>query len=349
MPNIQVNTLTDFGQAIFAAAGAPDDIAWAVAESLVTTNLMGHDSHGIIRVNQYVTQIQKGTLHPTVRPTLERSRGAIAIVDCGFGFGQIGARFGTELAGELAAAHGIGAVALSRVNHIGRLGEYADMLARQGDVGLVFTSGTIVRKSVTPWGGREPMLGTNPMAWAVPTGDEPLLLDYATAAVANGKVTVAQSKGEPMPEGMLLDKLGRPTTDPADFFDGGMLLPFGTYKGSGLAIMMEIIPTLLAGFAPTSSPEFEPGNPTVIMALQVDAFTDLDRFERLTRELIERVKIVPSATGFDEVLLPGDKEARSTAVRTRDGIPLPDTVWQNLTGLAAELAVTIPNIEETSA
>jgi uncharacterized oxidoreductase len=183
------------------------------------------------------------------------------------------------------------------------------------------------------------------MAWAVPTGGDPLLLDFATAAAANGKITVALSKGEPFSEGMLLDKNGKPTTNPADFFDGGMLLPFGTYKGSGLAIMMEIIPTLLAGFAPVSSPEFHPGNPTLIMALQVEAFTELERFERLTRELLARVKIVPPAADFDEVLLPGDKEARSMVERTRDGIPLPDKVWQDLTGLAAEFAVTVPAIE----
>jgi LDH2 family malate/lactate/ureidoglycolate dehydrogenase len=345
MPTIQSHTIIDFGQAIFAAAGAPDDIARTVSESLVKTNLMGHDSHGIIRVNQYVNQIRKGTLQPAARAVRERGMGAIAIADCQWGFGQIGARFGTELAGELAAEHGIGAVALSRVNHIGRLGEYADMLARQGQIGIVFTSGTIVTRSLTPWGGREPILGTNPMAWAVPTGDEPLLLDFATAAVANGKIVVAMSKGEPFPEGMLLDKHGKPTTNPADFFDGGMLLPFGTYKGSGLAIMIEIIPTLLAGFAPVTSPEFHPGNPTLIMALQVEAFTDLERFERLTRELMARVKIVPPAANFDEVLLPGDKEARSMVERTRDGIPLPAKVWQDLTALAMELGAAVPDIE----
>ena len=121
-----------------------------------------------------------------------------------------------------------------------------------------------------------------------------------------------------------------------------MLLPFGTYKGSGLAIMMEIIPVLLAGFAPISSPEFHPGNPTLILAINVETFTSLERFERLVQELMQRVKRVPPAAGFDEVLLPGDKEARSTDDRMANGIPLPDSVWQDLTTLASEYNVAVP-------
>jgi LDH2 family malate/lactate/ureidoglycolate dehydrogenase len=342
MPDIQAQVIIDLSTAIFQAAGAAPEIAAAVARSLVTTNLMGHDSHGVIRVGRYVSQIRSGTLDPTAQPRIAKRMGAMAVVDCQWSFGQIGARYGAQAAQEIAAEMGVSCVALSRVNHIGRLGEYATLLAEAGMVGIVFTSGTIVRVSVTPYGGREPILGTNPMAWAVPTGGEPLMVDFATAAVANGKIMVALSKGEPFPEGMLLDKDGYPTTDPATFNAGGMLLPFGTYKGSGLALMMELIPTLLSGFAPVSSPEHHPGNPTLIIALKVDTFITQERFERLTRELIDRVKAVPPAAGFDEVLLPGEKEARSTAERLVDGIPLPDSVWADLTKLAAEYSVTVP-------
>ena len=121
-----------------------------------------------------------------------------------------------------------------------------------------------------------------------------------------------------------------------------MLLPFGTYKGSGLAMMMELIPTLLAGFSPISSPAFRSGNPTLIMALKVEAFTDLENFQMRTREFMARVKAVPPAVGFDEVLLPGDKEARSVAERSAKGIPLPDAVWEDLTTMAAEYGVAVP-------
>lgn len=344
MPLIRAETLKELGASIFAAAGAPDDIARMVADSLVQTSLTGHDSHGIMRTRLYVEMARKGELVPDARPRLRRRHGAIASVDCRRGFGQVGAQFGTALAAELAQEQGIGCVTLEEVNHVGRLGEYAEMLARTGLVGIVFTSGTVVRVSVAPWGGREPLLSTNPMAWAVPTqaGAVPLVLDFATSAVANGKVSVALSKGEAFPAGMLLDRNGAPTTDPATFQDGGMLLPFGSYKGYGLSLMMELIPGILCGFSPVSAAEFRTGNPTLILALDIEAFTDLKHFEQMTREFLARVKAVEPAAGFDEVLLPGEKEQRSIAERSAAGVPLPQSVWDDLCALAADYEVTIP-------
>ncbi|MBZ0299311.1 MAG: Ldh family oxidoreductase [Anaerolineae bacterium] len=342
MPNVEAQTLTEFCKAIIAGTGASEDLATTVAASLVRTNLMGHDSHGVIRVKSYLDLVQKGAIQPDARPRIERQFGATATVDCQWGFGQIGARLGAETARDLAQEHGIGCVTLAQVNHIGRLGEYAEIIAQAGLIGIVMTSGTFVKLSVTPYGGREPIFGTNPMAWAVPTSGEPFMLDFATAAVANGKVAVALSKGEAFPPGMLLDQDGNPTTDPASFYHGGMLLPFGTYKGSGLALMMEIIPTILAGFAPLSSPEFKSGNPTLMLAINLEVFTTRERFDYLVEELLARVKQVPPAVGFEEVLLPGEKEARSMAQRLQAGVPLPDSVWHDLTTLAGHYGVAVP-------
>ena len=346
MRQVPPQALSDLGAAIFAAAGAPQDIARAVAASLTDTSLSGHDSHGIMRVRLYVDMIRRGDLLPAARPRLRRRSGATASVDCGRGFGQIGAQYGAELAADLAREHGMAGVALEEVNHIGRLGEYAETLARQGLVGIVFTSGTVVRVSVAPWGGREPLLSTNPMAWAIPTqeGVTPLVLDFATSVVANGKVQVALHKGEAFPPGMLLDRDGAPTTDPAAFMEGGMLLPFGSYKGYGLSVMMELIPGILSGFSPVSSAEFRSGNPTLMLALDIAGFTDLARFERETREFLARVKAAETAPGFAEVLLPGEKEQRSCAERNAAGIPLPCGVWEDLCTLAAEYGVAIPTV-----
>lgn len=344
MPLVQPQTLRDLGTAIFAAAGAPADIARAVATSLVQTSLTGHDSHGILRARLYVNMIRAGALIPDARPRLRRRAGAIARVDCGRGFGQIGAQYGTALAAEMAPQHGLACVALEEVNHVGRLGEYAETLARKGLIGILFTSGTVVRVSVAPWGGREPLLATNPMAWALPTqaGATPLVLDFATSVVANGKVQVALGKGEAFPPDMLLDRDGNPTTDPATFAEGGMLLPFGSYKGYGLSIMMELIAGVLCGFSPVSSTEFRAGNPTLILALNIAAFTGLERFEQQTREFLARVKDVEPAPGFDEVLLPGEKEQRAGAERSAAGVPLPAAVWDDLCALATELGVPRP-------
>lgn len=340
MPTIAAAELTAFASAMFAAAGAPQDIAGYVAQTLVTANLMGHDSHGVIRVAWYLRQVNSGELIPGARPEIGKQHGAVALIDCKRGFGQMGARFGAQVACDLARQHGIGCATLNEINHIGRLGEYAGWLAGQGMAAIILNASPWT--AVTPYGGREGIFGTNPMAWAVPTSDQPLVLDFATSAVAAGKLQVALDEERMIPPGWLQDKNGLPSQNPADFADGGVLLPFGTYKGYGLNLMMELIPSLLAGFAPATSADFKRGNPTQIIALNIEAFTPYERFVRLTDELIARVKTVPAAKGFDEVLLPGDLEARSMAQRQRDGIPIPAKTWATLTELAAELAVSVP-------
>lgn len=344
MPIFEAPTLTDFATRIFRAAGAPPETAHTVAQSLVTTNLTGHDSHGVIQIIRYVGYIRSGQLQPAGQPEIERQTGATAVVNCHWGFGQVGARFGAQVAHNLARQHHISCVSLKQVNHIGRLGEYSEWIASQGLIGIVITSGSMSQGSVAPYGGRERLFATNPLSWAVPTGDgrPPLVGDFATAALAAGKMAIAISKDEAIPPGVLLDRDGNPTTDPADYNRGGILLPFGTYKGYSMSLMIEIIAALLADFAPTSSSEFRQGNPTVMIAVDIEAFTPRERFERLAREVMDRVKNVKPADGFDEVLLPGELEARAVAERTRSGIPLPDSVWQQLTALAQELGVFLP-------
>ena len=343
---IRAEPLEQLSRDIFIAVGAPEDIADIVAESLVTTNLFGHDSHGVLRVKQYVTMIREGMIQPAARPHLWKRFGATAMVTGGYGFGQLGARFAADLAAELGAEHGIAAVSLGQTTHIGRLGEYTNMIAAAGLIGIGFTSGTMYRGWVTPFGGRERIFGTNPMSFAVPCGDDgTLLLDFATAGVAHGKIVLARAKAKPVPQGMMLDSDGRPSTDASILDDGAVLLPMGLHKGSGLALMMEIIPTLLAGHRPISSSEFQYGNPTLLMALAPEAFADDGDFSMHVDALKRRVKDVKPAAGCDEVLLPGEPEARSYAERLRSGIPLPDLVWRDLSDLAEELSVSLPRTD----
>ena len=334
--------LIGLSRELFIAAGTPADIAGIVAESLVMTNLLGHDSHGVLRVRQYITMIRQGMIQPAMRPRIKKRFGATATVLGAYGFGQLAARFGAELALEVGQEHGIAAISVAETTHIGRLGEYTQMIASQGLIGIGFTSGTMYRGWVTPYGGREPVFGTNPMSFAVPAEDEgALLLDFATAGVAHGKVVLAQAKGATLPRGMLLDKHGRPSTDPGLLDDGAILLAMGLHKGSGLSMMMEIIPTLLAGHRPIASPDFHYGNPTLLMALSPDAFDAEAGFRHYVSELKQRVKQVRPAAGFEEVLLPGEPEARSYAERSQSGIPLPDAVWRDLQRLAGEYGIPI--------
>lgn len=341
---IHAKPLEQLSREIFCAAGAPVDIAAVVAESLVRTNLMGHDSHGVLRVNQYVAMIRAGKIKPAERPRVRKHFGATAMVTGGYGFGQVGARFAAELAVEMGREHGIAAVSLGQSTHVGRLGEYTAMIAAKGLIGIGFTSGTMYSGWVTPFGGRERTFGTNPMSFAAPGSDgETLLLDFATSGIAHGKILLARAKDAPVPSGMMLDKEGRPTTDAGILDDGAVLLPMGLHKGSGLSLMMEIIPTLLAGHRPISSPEFHFGNPTLLIALAPDAFDEETDFAEHVGALKRRVAAVKPAAGFDEVLLPGEPEARSYAERVKSGIPLPDAVWADLCALADEYAISIPD------
>ncbi|MCY4465708.1 MAG: Ldh family oxidoreductase [Chloroflexi bacterium] len=339
---IHAEPLTSLCRDIFAAAGTPDDIAAIVAESLVMTNLFGHDSHGVLRVKQYITMIRSGMIQPRQRPQVGKRFGATAMVSGGYGFGQVGARFAADLARKLGGEYGIAAVSLGQTTHIGRLGEYTAQIAAEGLIGIGFTSGTMYRGWVTPYGGRERVFGTNPMSFAVPClAGETLLLDFATAGVAHGKIVLARAKEKPAPSGMMLDRHGNPTTDAQLLDKGAVLLPMGLHKGSGLAMMMELIPTLLAGHRPIIAPDFHFGNPTLLLALSPEAFDDSTDFAAQVDALKSRVKAVRPAAGFEEVLLPGEPEARAYARRVCAGIPLPDAVWADLRELAKELGVNL--------
>lgn len=338
MPQVSAEALTAFSSRLYRATGAPPDIADYVAETLVRANLCGHDSHGVLRHQAYLRQVKEGEIIPARRPRIRRRHGAIAVVDCRRGFGQAGARYGMALLRGMTREHGVAAVALAECNHIGRLGEYAAWLAEQGLAGLVMVG--CPGAQVGPWGGREAVTGTNPMAWGVPTSRGPLVLDYATSIVAAGKMHVYSDRGEQIPEGWVLDAEGQPTRDPDELFEGGMLQPFGTYKGYGLNLMMALIPVLLAGTVPSGAEGADPrDNPTLMLALSIEHFGGLERFTRLADELRERAHEIRPAEGHDGVLLPGEPEEQTMRQRQREGIPVPQPVLETLQALADEWSV----------
>jgi uncharacterized oxidoreductase len=347
MPTISSAKLTHLSREIFAAAGCPRDIAETVAVALVSANLSGHDSHGVIRIPSYLEKIDIGEVVPDARPTLARSPGAVRIVDGNHAFGQVVAPFGADQAVDAARAFGIGCAVLTRVNHIGRAGDYAERIALEGLVGLVFTSGSMIGPQVTIHGGRDRLFTTNPYAWAVPRGDgrPPLLIDCATAAISGGKVMVAIENEAQVPAGCLLDANGQPTRNPNDLRAGGALLPFGDYKGSGLMMMIELTATLFGGYAPVSSENFRPGNPTVLTAWSIDAFCTPDRFEEEVEALCARIKKSGVADGFDEILLPGEPENRSRREKGEHGIDLPDPVWRSVQKAAEGLGVDLTGLK----
>ncbi|MBB4904324.1 Ldh family oxidoreductase [Actinophytocola algeriensis] len=319
--------------AALRAVGVPEASATAVAGSLVRSNLVGHDSHGVRRLVQYAGDVRGGKVDPLAVPEAERTRPGTVVVHGRRAFGQLAAgRAVTEL---LDARHGSGVAVIRDCNHVGRLGEYVAELAGHDLVAMAFGNAD---PTVAPFGGRERRLGTNPLAWAVPRakGKPPVVMDWATSVVAEGKLAVARDRREPVAEGLVLDADGRATTDPGDFYRGGVLLPFGGHKGYGLSVLIEIVGGLLTGTGIGSMPGYTGDFGTVLVAFAIDAFQPADEFRAHTEEFCRALNETPPAQGHHEVLVPGEPEERTRVQRERDGIPIPDSTWQELHALHEE-------------
>jgi len=330
---------------LFLAAGASATNADATATSLINNDLCGYESHGIMRTIRYIDRIRDGTLQPTAEVAITRNRGANAVVDGGWGFGQVAAQAATAHARELCREFGQAGVSVAHAHHVGRLGEYAESLAADGLVAIVMSAGGGIGGAVAPHGGRQRLLGTNPYAMGVPTpeGEPPLVFDFATSAIAEGKVAVAHANCTPLPPGCLIDRHGQPSVTAADFYTEGALLPFGGHKGYGLMLMIEILASVLADSAPISDPAYRMGNPTLIIALDPTSFVECSHYDAMVAALMERIRTSPPAAGFERVMLPGEPETRIRQNRAQLGIPLSDGVWQQLVTLASELDCTLPN------
>jgi len=343
MPLLQSTSVIDLVQRIFAAAGAPEDIAQLVATSLVGSDLVGHDSHGSVRVRQYLDAIRRGDLKPDARPTIVHDHGAVVTVDAQQGFGQVAAHFTINEGIRRAKIHGIAAAGLIHSGHVGRLGEWVELAAERESLALAFCNGGGPTGAVAPFGGAERVLGTNPIAAALPVGGElPIVLDFATSAVAEGKVRVARNRGKSIPEGWILNKEGLPTTNPADLYEGGMLLPAATHKGYALSLLVEFMAGLLTGGGTPVLPGFTPGNCVLFIVLDIAAFRPPEEFDRDSQAVARRVKGIKPAPGFDEVLLPGEPEQRMAAARSVQGIEIDDATWKMLSEDAERLGVTLP-------
>ncbi|MBA2300065.1 MAG: Ldh family oxidoreductase [Chloroflexi bacterium] len=335
MANRTAEQLRDVTKSIFGGAGAPADVAAEMAEALVGANLAGHDSHGVIRIPAYLTLIADGGLDPAARPAIIRETDTTALVDGKWGFGHVAAKFGTDVAIRKAKGSQTAFVSVVRCNHIGRLGQWAsqasveDVLAMVAVGGWGGSPGRMGTGSAAPFGGAERALSTNPNAIGFPGGETPdMLIDFATTVVAEGKLQVARAKDTPVPPGAILDKEGRPSTDANDYYDGGVMLPFGGHKGYALSMFVEML-----GGALTPGDEYNgEGRRGGAVIWAVDAFTFRSResYERNADFVLRRIKQVRPAQGFDEVLVPGEPEQRSAESRMKAGIPIADTTWSQI-------------------
>jgi LDH2 family malate/lactate/ureidoglycolate dehydrogenase len=311
---------------ICLASGSPEEEARLVAEYLVKSDLTGHPSHGVIRIPVYMRMVRGGLVVPGAVPELAMDRGPTVLVEGNHAYGQVAAAKTTEVAIERCHEYGVAAVGVTHLGHIGRLADYASTAARAGCIALVFTACGGSVALVAPFGGSARRMATNPLAMAVPSDREyPIVLDLATSVFAEGKLSVMRDTGDSAPDQTLIDKEGQPTTRPADFYDGGALLPLGHnqgYKGYLLNFMVEVLAALLTGGGHIGTPEQTPfDNCTFMIALEVDRFRKLPEFKAALEEMIEYLKATPSPEG-QEVLYPGELEARREQERLETGLPL---------------------------
>jgi uncharacterized oxidoreductase len=349
MPTVRAEVLSDFVSRLFTASSVPEDEARTVASSLVGANLRGHDSHGVMRAPQYLGFLERGEYRVGVALRVEHESPAVVVCDGQWGFGQVQAHRLLDLVLPRAKALGLAAGTMRDCGHVGRLGEYAERAAAEGLVLIATVNNCGGGQRVAPPGGIAPRLGTNPLCAAVPTAAAPVVLDFGTSVVAEGKVRVYYINGKrPVPEGWLLDPQGRPTTDPSVLYETppGSILPVGgaqAYKGFGLGLVLDMLAGGLTG-GRSSHPDAPPGkgNNAVFLALDPERFAGRDSLLRESTQVADYVRRTPRAPGVEAILLPGDPERLTLERRSKEGIPLEDAHWAKLTEVATGLGVPVP-------
>jgi LDH2 family malate/lactate/ureidoglycolate dehydrogenase len=339
---IPAQHLTSFGAAVLVAVGVPAGDARLVADSLVTADLWGHQSHGVLRLSWYVNRIRAGVMDPVTAPETVSDSGPLVVVDGHDGVGQVLAAHAAREAARRAREYGVGVVAMRNSNHFGTAAYFTRMAARDGCVAILTTNAS---PAMAPWGGRRKTVGTNPWSIAAPAGrHDVMVMDIANTAVARGKVYLAKQRGEPIPPGWAIDAAGAPTTDPAAAI-AGVILPMAGHKGYAISLMMDVLSGVLTGSAfgaAVSGPyQFEQpsGCGHLFIALDVASFGDPDGFTRRMEQLVDEVKSVPLAQGFDEVVFPGELEARAAREHLQQGLSLPRQTLDDLRQLAGSTGV----------
>lgn len=348
--------LHDFAARVLERGGVPPADAALAADVLVAADLRGIDSHGVARLRGYYEALRTGVINPTPEMRVVRETLSTATIDGDNGLGLVVGPRANEAAMSKALEAGSGWVAVRNTNHFGIAGYYVLEALEQDLIGWAMTNSSAL---VAPLFGVGRMLGTNPLAVAFPGLEEPpIVVDFATSAVAFGKIEIAMRRGEPIPLGWAADAYGRPTTDPESVLKGGALLPLGStrelggHKGYALALMVDIMSAVLSGanwgpFTPSFLIDQTPqrsvgaGIGHFFGALRIDGFIEPEEFKRQVDDLVRTFRATSPAPGTNGPLIPGDPEREAEEVRMRQGIPLLAPVVDDLEALAAETRVPL--------
>jgi LDH2 family malate/lactate/ureidoglycolate dehydrogenase len=338
MPNVSAEKLTDIAKGLLVAAGASQEEAEVIARYNIGANLVGHDSHGIILIPQYIERIKAGHIVPQAPWNIIEESPTTTVIDGNWGFGYAVTDRAMRYTIEKAKKQNVAAATVFRQSHIGRLASYPLVAAGEGMIAMITADSGRSPKHVAPFGGAKARLGTNPICFAVPSNlDGPLVFDMATSAAAAGKINVATARGDQVPTGWLIDSEGRPSTDPRVLKQGGALLPLGGtegYKGTGLAAIVEILSGLLTGLGFGVEPTGRHNDGCFIAVFNVAAFRKLDTFKQEVTEFAQYLKATPPAQGVSEVFYPGEIEFRKEQDRRKNGVPIEDATWAKLKDLA---------------
>lgn len=347
MLRVSADTLEHFAQRAIEAYGAEREIAATVARSLVSADLVGHTSHGSVRIPYYADLAAEGSLDPTATPTVE-SAGPFSQIVGGAAFGQLTGRRAVESLVEITDDRGVGVVGIRDSGHLGRIGEWAQ---RVTDEGFLFASWVNLQggsQRIAPAGTADRRLGTNPLTFGVPSFDAlpfDLVYDGATSQVAHGKIIEREGSGQRLPESWTVTESGGPVEHAVDFEDHvGALLPLGGhetgYKGFNLATMTELFAAIV-GDGPVSTEERQDwvGNGAAFLAIDPTLFTTREEIETRVEALAQHLRSAEPIDEDDEVLLPGEREYRTAQLHREEGIPMEDAVVERLRSLAVQLDI----------
>src|SRR5436309_2319349 len=357
MVTIQLPNLISFVAEVFAHSGSSPEEAKRIATYLTTANLTGHDSHGVIRVPVYIRWKKMGSVVPDQSIEVVVNTPSLAVVDGRFGYGQTVAPQAVRIGIEKCKASGLAAVALRNAGHIGRVGDWAEMVAAEGLISVHFVNaaGSLL---VAPYGGVQKRLSTAPYCVGIPRqGQDPIILDFATSIVAEGKVLVASRGGKKLPKGALIDSDGSLSEDPAVLYGpysaegprdhtkgSGAIRVFGEHKGSGLAFICELLGGALTGTGATG-PHRRFANGMFAVYVDPKVVDPGNFFDGEISRYVSYFKDTKPAAGVDAVLIPGEPEARMRAERTQNGVPLPDDTWAAIVSTAREVGVSEVSIQ----
>lgn len=341
---VDSQALRSFTQSVFSRAGLADEVSRVLADGLVTANLRGVDSHGVVRLEPYTLKLEEGGFNDSPDLSVTETRAGTFRVDADNGPGQYATVEAMDRAVERAEETGAAFAVVENSNHFGTAAYYTKQAADSDCIGFAMTN---VGPNVAPFGGIDPYFGTNPLAYSIPTRDSPTItLDMATSVVAKGKTILAEEEGESIPDDWALDDRGQPTTDPSEVH---ALQPVGGPKGYGLALLVDVCSGLLSGMGHSPSVDSlyddyskpqEIGH--FVGAINVNAFRDVEAFKNDVETMISELKSQRTVKGIDKVLLPGEPEARTRAEREAEGVPLGSGVRETLSEIAATYDLTPP-------